>query len=58
MTSDSEALLERINYTDITGEKIEHRNQAEGSLSNDPALVGTMYKDIVRVFKFNFFYIV
>ena len=45
-TEDAPIILNQIDYNET---ELEHRNTADGSLADDPAAVGTVYKDIARV---------
>ena len=45
-TEDAPIILNKIDYKET---QLEHRNTADGSLANDPAAVGAVYKDIARV---------
>ena len=45
-TEDAPIILNQIDYNET---ELEHRNTADGSLADDPAAVGSVYKDIARV---------
>ena len=45
-TEDAPVILNQIDYNET---ELEHRNTADGSLADDPAAVGNVYKDIARV---------
>ena len=48
-SEDAPIILNQIDYKEA---ELEHRNTADGSLADDPAAVGSVYKDIARVDQF------